>query len=170
MEFRHIAETDSLSEVSHEPNDSVWLKQVYGFEVGDAPIQHPGNIQCKPGRVVMYPSTVQHRLTGYKLNDPTKKGFSMSLVILLVDPNIRIISTANIPPQRLDWTFSEEEFGDLRHSLNKMSLEFEDRKGNLPMSMSEAKQVHDEFLSELVEFTRYQHVAFESKSIAIGPT
>lgn len=169
MEFRHIAETDSLTEVIHEPNDSVWLKQVYGFDVGDSPIQNSGSIECRVGRVVMYPSTIQHRVTGYKLTDPSKKGYTKSLIMFLVDPNIRIISTANVPPQRLDWTFGEDELGDLSKSLDKLSTEFEDRKDNLPMSMSEAKELHSEFLNEGVQFTRYQQVAFESKVISVGP-
>ena len=89
--------------------------------------------------------------------------------MFLVDPNIRIISTANVPPQRLDWTFGEDELGDLSKSLDKLSTEFEDRKDNLPMSMSEAKELHSEFLNEGVQFTRYQQVAFESKVISVGP-
>lgn len=170
MQFRHIAETDSLAEVSHEPNDSVWLKQVYGLEVGDPPTQISGSIKSKTGRVIMYPSTVQHRLTSFQLADPTKKGSALSMIMFLVDPNIRIISTANVPPQRLDWTFDENEFGDLSKSLDKLALEFEDRRDDLPLSMSEAKKINAEFMGELVEFTKYQHVAFESKTVAVGPT
>lgn len=168
MEFRHIAETESLEEVAHDPNDGVWLKQIYGFDVGDAPIQQVGSIEYHPGRVVMYPSTVQHRITGFKLKDPSKRGVAKFMAMFLVDPNIRIISTANVPPQRLDWTFTEKDFGELSDSLDKLSIEFQDRKGNLPLSMSEAKQLHDEILSELNEFTRYQHIAFESNVISIG--
>lgn len=168
MEFRHIAETDSLNEVAHDPNDAVWLKQVYGFDVGDPPIQHVGSIHYRPGRVIMYPSTVQHRITEFTLKDPSKPGAAKFLAMFLVDPNIRIISTANVPPQRLDWTFTEKDFGNLSDSLDKLSLEFQDRKGNLPLSMSEARQLHDEFLSELNEFTKYQHIAFESNVISIG--
>lgn len=170
MQFRHIAETESLDEVVHDPNDSVWLKQVFGFDDGDPPIQHSGNIICRPGRVVMYPSTVQHRFSGFKLIDPTKPGATKALAMFLVDPNIRIISTANVPPQRLDWTFTEADFGDLSLSLDKLSVEFQDRKGNLPLSMSEARKVHDDFLRELGEFTKYQHVAFESKVVSVGET
>ena len=117
----------------------------------------------------MYPSTIQHRITGYKLADPSKTGYTKTLVIFLVDPNIRIISTANVPPQRLDWTFTEDELGELSKSLDKLSVEFEDRKDNLPMSMSEAKELHSEFLDEVIQFTKYQQVAFESKVIYIGP-
>lgn len=167
MEFRHIAETDSLSEVAHEPNDSVWLKQIYGLEVGDPAVQVAGTMSMKPGRVLMYPSTIQHRVTGYKLVDPTQPGYTTTLALLLVDPNIRVISTANIPPQRLDWVLSEEEFSD--QSLNKLSVEFQDRRGKLPLSLSEAKNIHHDILAELNEFSKYQHAAFESKTVSVGP-
>lgn len=167
MEFRQIVETDSLEEVEHEPNDSVWLKQVYGFEVGDAPLQTSGGITCRVGRTVMFPSTIQHRLTGYKLKDPTRRGFSKSVAMFLVDPNIRIISTANVPPQRLDWTFEQDDIDGMEGALDRLSVEFEDRKGDLPLSMSEAKKLHTEILKELIEFTKYQHVAFASKTVSL---
>ena len=45
----------------------------------------------------------QHRVSGFKLADPTKPGYRRFLALWLVDPNLRIISTANVPPQRQDW-------------------------------------------------------------------
>ena len=45
----------------------------------------------------------QHRVSGFKLDDPTKPGHRRFLAVWLVDPNLRIISTANVPPQRQDW-------------------------------------------------------------------
>jgi hypothetical protein len=37
------------------------------------------------------------------LVDPTKPGHRRSIALWLVDPNLRIISTANVPPQQRDW-------------------------------------------------------------------
>jgi hypothetical protein len=37
------------------------------------------------------------------LKDPTQLGVRKILVFFLVDPSIRILSTANIPPQQSHW-------------------------------------------------------------------
>jgi hypothetical protein len=37
------------------------------------------------------------------LVDPTKPGHRRFIALWLVDPNLRIISTANVPPQQRDW-------------------------------------------------------------------
>jgi hypothetical protein len=37
------------------------------------------------------------------LKDPAKPGHRRFIALWLVDPNVRIISTANVPPQQLNW-------------------------------------------------------------------
>lgn len=163
MEFRHNIESMTLGEVDHEPNDYIWLKQVFGLANGEQAIQRPGSIKCSVGRTVIYPSTLQHRMTHFELKDKSKPGFTRALVFYLVDPNIRIISTANIPPQRLDWTLDvngDEE--NLKGTLASLALDNKDKKGPMPMSLTEALELRYKFLEEIMEFTKYQHVAFES--------
>lgn len=168
MEFRNIIDTGTLADVEHEPNDFVWLGQVFGLENGEPAIQHLGSIKCSTGRTVIFPSMVQHRYTGFELLDKTKPGYLRVLVFYLVDPNIRIISTANVPPQRLDWTFGlTEEGSDSTAAMAKLALDNKDKKGNMPMSLSEALEYRVEALEELVEFMGYQHVAFESNIIIL---
>jgi hypothetical protein len=41
------------------------------------------------------------------LVDPTKPGHCRFIALWLVDPNFRIISTANVPPQQRDWWAEE---------------------------------------------------------------
>ncbi|KAJ5267619.1 Protein of unknown function DUF4246 [Penicillium angulare] len=169
MEFRNIVDVDALTAVEHDPNDFTWLKQVFGMENGEPAIQHSGSIRCQIGRTVMFPSTVQHRLTKFELKDKTKSGSTRALVFYLVDPNIRIISTGNIPPQRLDWTLNNKdaEAEDLNSAMVKLALDNKDNKGNMPMSLGEALEVRKDSLNELVEFMRYQHVAFESRVLML---
>jgi hypothetical protein len=45
----------------------------------------------------------QHHVSPFRLVDPTKPGHRRFIALWLVDPNIRIISTANVPPQQQDW-------------------------------------------------------------------
>jgi hypothetical protein len=45
----------------------------------------------------------QHRVSSFHLKDPTKPGHRRFIALWLVDPFQRVISTANVPPQQLDW-------------------------------------------------------------------
>jgi hypothetical protein len=45
----------------------------------------------------------QHRVSHFSLIDPTKPGHRRFIALWLVDPNIRVISTANVPPQQQSW-------------------------------------------------------------------
>lgn len=160
-------DTDTLSEVEHEPNDFIWLKQVYGLENGEPAVQRTGSIRARIGRMIMFPSTIQHRMTRFELKDKSKPGHSRSLVFYLIDPNIRVISTANIPPQRLDWTMDIKEDGDLKAAMARVALDNRDEKGDMPMSLSEALETRLDVLNELIEFMRYQQVAFESRVLSL---
>ncbi|KAJ5336716.1 hypothetical protein MYU51_005805 [Penicillium brevicompactum] len=168
MEFRNMVETASLTEVDHEPNDFIWLRQVFGLENNEPAIQAPGSIRAMPGRCIMYPSTIQHKFTRFELKDKTKPGFARALVFLLVDPNIRIISTANIPPQRLDWTIDVPELGnELKEAMAKLALDNRNSKGHMPMTLDEALEHRAKVLQGIIEFARYQGVAFESNLLML---
>lgn len=55
-------------------------------------------------------SPSQHRVSSFSLQDRTRPGHRRFIALWLVDPHQRIISTANVPPQQLDW-WAEEVFG-----------------------------------------------------------
>lgn len=169
MGFRHITESASLAEVEREGEDTIWMQQVFGKDVGDPAVQESGRIQCIPGRTIMFPSTAQHRFELIELLDKNKPGTFKAMSFFLVDPNIRIISTANVPPQRLDWAFDEDanEMQGLNESLDKLSMGFKDRRLSLPFSMNEARRLHEKAFDEMIEFTKYTSVAFDSNLISI---
>lgn len=65
----------------------------------------------------------QHRVSHFRLQDPTKPGHRRFIALWLVDPHQRIVSTANVPPQQLDW-WAEAVFGaDEQAKLNEMPPE-----------------------------------------------
>ncbi|KAJ6093378.1 Protein of unknown function DUF4246 [Penicillium sp. IBT 16267x] len=169
MEFRNVVDTDMLNDVEHEPGDFIWLKQVFGLENGEPAVQCQGSIRCPAGRVIIFPSTVQHKMTKFELKDKSKPGTNRCLLFYLVDPNIRIISTANIPPQRLDWTLeiAEGEGDNLTSAMAKLALANKDKKGEMPMTLTEALEHRYKFLEELAEFMEYQQVAFESRILLL---
>ncbi|KAF5652098.1 hypothetical protein F25303_3571 [Fusarium sp. NRRL 25303] len=48
-------------------------------------------------------TALQHRVSSFKLQDPTKPGHRRFIALWIVNPHRRILSTANVPPQQKDW-------------------------------------------------------------------
>ncbi|KAL1848062.1 hypothetical protein Plec18167_008758 [Paecilomyces lecythidis] len=168
MAFRQTTDTGTISEIKYEPGDSVWLKQVFGLDNGAPAVQEVGSLSTQTGRVISYPSTLQHRIEPLRLIDPTRPGYRRILGLYLVDPNIRIISTANIPPQRLDWTDGSD---NLQRALSNMSIEDQnrvlERKDGFPFTLEEAHEFRQRQRKERIEFLKYQDVAFTSNHVVV---
>ena len=68
----------------------------------------PSPISCESVKVLFahdlwLTCVSQHRVSPFSLIDPTKPGHRRFIALWLVDPTKRIISTANVPPQQMDW-------------------------------------------------------------------
>ncbi|KFY32862.1 hypothetical protein V495_08667 [Pseudogymnoascus sp. VKM F-4514 (FW-929)] len=93
-----------------------WLEHVYGTALGpsggvaSACLQPFGSVETKQGRLLAFPNVFHHRVSPFKLQDPTKPGHRRFIALWLVDPHQRIVSTGNVPPQRLDW-WADAVFG-----------------------------------------------------------
>jgi hypothetical protein len=156
-----------LLDVAHEKGDSVWLEHIYGLVNNTPAVQEVGGIFGRHGRAITWPNTLQHKV-GIRLKDPSKRGRCKVLSLMLVDPNIRIISTANVPPQRLDW---KDDIETLDRGLAGLSVEERARNskrdGDLPWTLQEA----DEFVIQAREgrkaFNHYQDVAFHSQYVSV---
>lgn len=87
-----------------------WLERVFGTGLGYGSEcwQAYGDVKTPQGRILAFPNTLQHRVSPFKLQDPTKPGHRRFLALWLVDPHVRIISTANVPPQQSDWCEAEK--------------------------------------------------------------
>jgi hypothetical protein len=57
----------------------------------------------RKGRLVAFPSALHYRLGECELVDRDRPGRARFLALHLVDPNYRVCSTRNVPPQRPDW-------------------------------------------------------------------
>jgi hypothetical protein len=110
---------------------------------------------------------LQHRVR-MRLKDPSKPGHLTALNIMLVDPNIRIISTANVPPQRLDW---KDVSASLHQDLADLSVEDQakivHREGDFPWTVQEALQFVGEAKQERAAFNHYQNAAFHSATVTV---
>lgn len=80
------------------------------FRSSGSCVQNYGTVNTCPGRLLAFPNGFQHRVSSFKLADPTKPGHRRFIALWLVDPHVRIISTANVPPQQQEW-WADATFG-----------------------------------------------------------
>ena len=79
-------------------------------------------MKCEEGRLIAFPNTLQHRVSPFSLVNRSKPGHRKILALFLVDPHRRVISSANVSPQREDW-LPEQRKEELQGKL--MTLEEE---------------------------------------------
>lgn len=102
MEFRQPA---WLSEDTHHAEEDAF-PIVFGFPGGwntydRGPVFQPiGAITLRTGRFITFPVTTHSRLSRFELQDQTRAGRLSLIYLYLVDPNWRIVSTRNVPPQQ----------------------------------------------------------------------
>jgi hypothetical protein len=107
-----------------------WMESIYGVRLGcgsgSACFQKYGSVLTPQGRLLAFPNVFHHRVSGFRLADPTKPGHRRFIALWLVDPQTRIISTANVPPQQADW-WVERVFGaapgDREKAMSGMPVE-----------------------------------------------
>lgn len=127
-----------------------WATDLYGARSGDPVIQHMGDITLSENRLITYPNTFQTRLLPVELTDKSKPGHVKLVILHLVDPNRRMMSTAMVPPQRQDWWAQEVRVGNTR--LSRLPREVWDRIVEMvegyPIGMEEGKELRREFKTE----------------------
>lgn len=87
----------------YEQNDNNGVLHVFGLENEGALHQNYGSLSTIEGRAIAFPNVYQHRVEPFELQDKTKPGVRKIVVFFLVDPNQRVLSTADIPPQQHAW-------------------------------------------------------------------
>ncbi|KAK3991074.1 hypothetical protein QBC44DRAFT_57751 [Cladorrhinum sp. PSN332] len=127
LEFR--AQTRGMYMSDDHPWNTVgqdayhWMEHVYGTLFGEmsgvSAQQNYGTVLTPEGRLLAFPNVFHHRVSGFKLADPTKPGHRRFIALWLVDPCTRIISTANVPPQQAEW-WAELAFRRQAESSSKM--------------------------------------------------
>ncbi len=102
-----------------------WMESAFGANLGagagSSCLQNYGSVNTPQGRLLAFPNVFQHRVSGFKLVDPTKPGHRRFVALWLVDPFTRIISTANVPPQQAEW-WSESAFGSLKRDQSSSTV------------------------------------------------
>ena len=148
---------------------------VFGCENDGPAVQEVGSVACTEGRLLTFPNILQHRVLPFALADPTKPGHRKILALFLVDPNIRVISTANVPPQRRDWWAEEilEDFARHKQSngFGKLSQEISDKifesVDDFPIGMDEAKEIRLKLMEERKLYVVDANRAFEGNKFSL---
>ncbi|KAF7898749.1 hypothetical protein EAF00_005195 [Botryotinia globosa] len=106
LSFRMQTPEEIYDELGTGQDSYSWLEQVFGTNLGQSSspcLQNYGSVETRQGRLLAFPNVFQHKVSSFRLEDPTKPGHRRFIALWLVDPTLRVISTANVPPQRLDW-------------------------------------------------------------------
>lgn len=172
LAFRQRADEEDVVDLSYEQGEHEFLQTIYGFgpdvdgQSEDVQMtQDLGGVVCRQGRLLTFPNVVQHCVTPFSLADRSKPGHRKILALFLVDPHLRIISTANIPPQQEYWGREKYNLAQkvlsekLPAELRKMVCE----EGVLQqlMTMDEAKELRLELMDERSAKSLEQNENFE---------
>ncbi|MCJ1351541.1 MAG: hypothetical protein MMC33_001525 [Icmadophila ericetorum] len=152
LAFRQLVDEEPY--IDYEQDYDEWLTEIFGLNNYEAAVQEVGDILCKEGRLLTFPNLLQHRVKPFRLEDPSKPGHRKILALFLVDPKIRIVSTANVPPQQRHWwrgniLSSTSKLTDLSAELQNQIFEDVD---DFPIGMDEAKELRLELMDERKEF------------------
>jgi hypothetical protein len=152
LAFRQqCANPAGAGDISYDQEDHDWLPAVFGCEQNGPCVQDVGTVDTPEGRVLTWPNILQHQVQPFGLVDPTKPGHRKILAFFLVDPGIRIISTANVPCQRRDW-WSEvvrDGSGDLLSMLpRELQGKIFEGVEDFPIGLEEAKEIRLELMEE----------------------
>jgi hypothetical protein len=162
-------------DVYYGQDEHDFLRAVYGCESEGPRVQEVGSVACTESRLLTFPNILQHRVLPFSLADPTKPGHRKILALFLVDPHIRIISTANVPPQRRDW-WSEAILQDFSgqkrdHAFGKLSQEICDQVfesvNDFPIGMDEAKEIRLSLMEERKQYVSYFDAGFNSETFSL---
>ena len=126
------------------------MEILYNMKNKESAIQTLGEVLTRQGRLLAFPNVYQHKVSSFKLKDPSKPGHRKVISLFLVDPHIRVISTANVPPQQQEW-WEEQTYEASERMRNLPTEVFQgifDSVGDCPYSLSKAKEYREKLMDE----------------------
>ncbi|KIO24283.1 hypothetical protein M407DRAFT_26298 [Tulasnella calospora MUT 4182] len=144
----------NLEGALYEEGDSKGIKLTWGLESDEPSNQVVGAVKTSANRCIAWPNIYQHQVSSFKLVDPTKQGHRKIVALFLVDPEKRIPSTSDIPPQQSHWTreaIMEALVQDNRTLPVELVDMVVDGVDNM-MNLEEAKAYREELMEERLAF------------------
>ena len=113
--------------------------------------------------MIVFPNVFQTRIAPFGLEDTARPGHLRLLMLHLIDPNRRAMSTGKVPCQRRDWWAHDirtscARFWRLPREVFDLIVE---NVGDWPISMEEGEKTKKEFLEEREEFRARHTFAME---------
>jgi hypothetical protein len=168
LSFRQQSSTADADEISYEQDHHDWLSEVFGCEQEGFALQYVGNIVAKEGRLLTFPNVFQHCVAPFSLLDETKPGHRKILALFLVDPHIKIISSANVPCQQKEWWAQELQSERVFPKLpNEMLREVVENVQEFPIGLDEAKELRLELMEERKIFVQKHDEKLESVTFSL---
>ncbi|KAF8202926.1 hypothetical protein BJ912DRAFT_1018769 [Pholiota molesta] len=140
LSFRQWFSGEDTIGINYEQDRTAWLNPIYGCEQEGPSVQDVGGVDTREGRLLTFPNILQHCVGPFKLADPTKPGHRKIVALFLIDPHIKIISTAHVPCQQQEWCLREAKI--LREELMEERKEF---------SFAHSESLESEFTISLCE-------------------
>ncbi|KZT21379.1 hypothetical protein NEOLEDRAFT_1150704 [Neolentinus lepideus HHB14362 ss-1] len=139
--------------------------KVYGIDGKGGPLnQELGHVVTKEGKCLAFPNIWQHRVSSFKLVDPSKPGHRKILCFFLINPTVEILSTSFIPPQQYDWYMRELKRAPAMRNLPVELfgmvtdwLKVDDTGKGGAITMEQAKEEREKLMKERANFVVKQN-------------
>ncbi|TQV93510.1 WD40 repeat 2 [Cordyceps javanica] len=166
--FRTSADSEGLSmNLNYMQSDVRSIARTFAVEQRHeaSTLQDVGSVTTREGRAVFFPNLFLHRVDPFGLRDKTRPGHRKILALFLVDPEVPVISTANVPPQQRHWWPGEGYVRDrlrLPAEVGEMVLDQLD----FPYDEAEARRIREQLMAE--RKTEQTGFVRELKSVEFG--
>ncbi|KAI0742038.1 hypothetical protein C8Q80DRAFT_1357212 [Daedaleopsis nitida] len=154
LAFRaQVGQSGDGDDMPYQQSDNRGYQIAFGFR-GDEPMnQELGHVVAAEDKCVAFPNRWQHRVEPFALADTTRPGHRKILCFFLVDPFVRIHSTADVPPQQRDWYEAEMERIPALRALPQELFDMISRYVlDGTMTREDAEEVREELMEERANF------------------
>jgi Protein of unknown function (DUF4246) len=162
-----------VNDINYPQDYHAWLPAIFGVEEGGPGLQFIGSVDTREGRLLTFPNILHHQVQPFSLIDPTKPGHRKILALFLVDPHVKVLSTANIPCQQRDWWREHiAEVGGNNTRLDRLPLELRDAvfdgvTDDFPIGPEEAKDLRLKLMDERKAFVIRHDEAFKGSEFSL---
>lgn len=161
LAFRQAS--DNEPDIDYHQHQHDWLPLVFGCEQDGSSVQNIGAVETREGRCITFPNILQHQVQPFELEDANKPGHRKILAVFLVDPHVRVISTAHVPCQQREWWAEELASGGT--GLGRLPAELRACVVNavegFPIGLEEAKELRGDLMEERSYFHMDRNKEFE---------
>ncbi|KAL1705591.1 hypothetical protein EV121DRAFT_269707 [Schizophyllum commune] len=140
----------------HRQDDVFCMWTLYRLERDRPCVQEIGSIPTKKGRCVAFPNLFQHKVSPFKLVDPTKPGVRKIIVFFLVGPTRRIPSATDVAPQQEEW---------LKNTLHIAKADYSSRLSTMPLELLDAQADLVEGIMTRKEALEIREVLMKERSV-----